>query len=306
MSERLGIYFGLSEADYFSDPAISSTDIRRLLKSAPDYWFLSPWNPLKPSDDPTPSQYFGRAVHRFVLEGEAAFMSAYAPTDFPGNRKEGKAEREAIEAAGKLPIKRDDFNRIAQSAQMIRANEHLRDAFQNGHHEVSVFWKRDDGLRLKCRMDYLKIRAVTDLKSTRNTRQLDFAQACIRSMCDYHYEIQAEHYLEGRRAVRDLWRDRLVFGDHDAGWMKKVANSHEAAFVFVFWQAEGAPITWSCSLSPGNPILETARREIEFAFSRYRDFESRFGLNAPWVLLDPVKELSADELPAWAMVNRAA
>lgn len=300
-----GVYFGLGEDEYHGDPALGSTDIRKLLRSAPDYWWSSPLNPLRPADDPTPARTFGRAVHKFVLEGKAAFDRIYSPTDHPGNRKEGKAERAQIEAEGKLPIKRDDYNRILLSGQMIKANPHLAEAFANGFPEVSVFWTRKDGTRLKCRFDYLKVRAFSDLKSIRNSRGIDFVEACRRAMAEYRYEIQAEHYTEGRFAMADLVRSGAVFGTHDADWLKRATASPEFASVFVFWQADDAPITWACSLSPGNPILEAGRRDIERAIERYKEFVARFGLNEPWVLAEPVSELDINELPAWSRARAA-
>jgi hypothetical protein len=303
---RDGIHFGLNEADYHNDSALGSTDIRRLLRSAPDYWWSSSLNPLRPDTAPTPAQSFGRAVHKFVLEGRGAFEANYAPTDFPGNTKDGKAERAAIEAARKIPLKRDDYNRILLSGQMIRMNPHLSEAFANGFPEVSVFWTRADGTRCKCRFDYLKMRANTDLKSTRNSRNIDFAEACRRSLTEYRYEIQADYYNEGRAQMAGFFADGLVFGDHDREWLAKAVAVEAYAFVFVFWQAESAPITWACSLSPGNPILDAGRRDIEAAIARYREFLDRFGLEQPWVLAEPVQELDINELPRWSRAAQAA
>ncbi len=48
---RAGIYFGLDEVRYHSDPAVGSTDIRRLRRSAPDYWWHSHMNPARPPID---------------------------------------------------------------------------------------------------------------------------------------------------------------------------------------------------------------------------------------------------------------
>lgn len=306
MSERLGIYFGLDDSEYHADPALGSTDIRRLLKSGPDYWWESAHNPLKEEDDQTVAQKFGRAVHKFVLEGEVAFLGCYAPVDLSGTTKAGKVERAEIEAAGKTWLKRDDFNRILLSGQMIRANPNLSEAFSGGRSEVSVFWQRPDGIRLKCRFDYLKVRAISDLKSTRNSRGIDFVEACRRSMAEYKYEIQASHYAEGRAQIGPLHADGLVYGDCDPAWLQKVADNPDFAFVFVFWQATSAPITWACSMSPGNPVMESGRHEIEQALERYRQFVATFGLENPWILSEPVREIDAADYPAWSRVNRAA
>lgn len=294
-----GVYFNLDETIYHQDRAVGSTDIRRILRSAPDFWWHSALNPLRPTvDTATTFQIFGRAVHTCILEGVTAFTAKYAPTSFSGATKAGKDERAKIADEGKTPLKLDEYDRIVVAEAMIRANPHLADAFSNGRSEVSVFWEAD-GVPMKCRYDFLKLRAITDLKSIRNSMEIDFVECCRRRFADGRYDIQAEHYREGRMQMRGLVQAGKVHGPHDPKWLERVANNPEFAFVFVFWQAEDAPITWSCSLSPGNPILDTGRRDIEYALSRYREFMNKFGPDTAWVLADPVSEIDINELPAW-------
>jgi hypothetical protein len=68
-----GVYFGLSAESYHTDPSLGSSDIRRLLVSPSMYWWRSWMNPNRPPDNDTPAKLRGRAVHKLVLEGEAAF-----------------------------------------------------------------------------------------------------------------------------------------------------------------------------------------------------------------------------------------
>lgn len=293
-----GIYFNLPDDHYHADRALGSTDIRRVLRSAPDFWWHSALNPLRPADNPTPQQLFGKAVHLCILEGVTAFTANYAPTSFSGATTAGKDERKKIAAEGKTPLKRDEYDRIVVAEAMIRANPNLADAFSNGRSEVSVFWEAD-GVPMKCRFDFLKPRSIVDLKSIRNSMGIDFVECCRRRFADGRYDIQAEHYREGRMQMRGLLQAGKVHGPHDPKWLERVAGNPEFAFVFVFWQAEDAPITWSCSLSPGNPILETGRRDIEYALKRYREFMQKFGPDTAWVLADPVTEIDINELPAW-------
>ena len=293
-----GVYFGLDDATYHADLALGSTDMKMLAFSPCDYWYGSRHNPNRPEDEPTPSQVFGSAVHKHVLEGSQAFGSRYAATDHNGSTKAGKEERAAIAAAGRIAIKREDYQRIEAAAAMICANARLREAFTGGMPEVSIFWDAG-GIRRKCRIDYLKARASVDLKSIRNTRNLSFPQACHRAISDFRYDMQAEHYRQGRDALAGLAADGAVFGDHDAAWVKRIAAAQGPAFVFIFYQAEGAPLTWGTILSPKNPILDIAREWIGRAEENYRDFVDRLGLKQPWLLDDPLAELEIADLPAW-------
>jgi hypothetical protein len=83
-----GIYFGLPERDYHADPSLGSTDHKRLLRSTMDYWSDSWMNPRRdPENHDTPAKKQGRALHKLVLEGRAAFHKAYIaepqPADWP-------------------------------------------------------------------------------------------------------------------------------------------------------------------------------------------------------------------------------
>lgn len=294
-----GIYFGLDEDDYHADPALGSTDMKKLADSPPDYWFESSYNPMREPSEDTPSRLFGRAVHKFVLEGRGAFEAAYAPTDFSGSTKDGKAERAAIADMGKTPIKRADWNRIMMAGTIMRSNPHISTAFLGGMPEVSVFWERD-GIRRKNRFDFLKPRAVVDLKSNSNKSKRHFPESCRRQIAEYRYDVQCAHYSEGRAVVPDLIASGAVYGDHDGQWLKKVAEAREWAFVWIFYQSEGAPLTWGTTVSPGNGILDIARATLAKSEENYRKFLDRFGFNEPWVLDEPLAELDINDLPQWA------
>jgi len=73
-----GIYFGLPATEYHADPSLGSTDLKRLLRSTMDYWWQSWLNPRRELEaDDTPAKRQGRALHKLVLEGRAAFHKAF-------------------------------------------------------------------------------------------------------------------------------------------------------------------------------------------------------------------------------------
>jgi PDDEXK-like uncharacterized protein DUF3799 len=299
---RRGIFFDLPEDDYHADPALGSTDLRRLLASGPDYWWQSPLNPNPPERKASPALDFGRALHKLVLEGNQAFSVRYVRRPDDLVRLDAKAKAQLC-PNGETVIDGDDFDRIKVSGELIAKNPDLAAAFEGGVPEVSVFWEEtlDDGfvVRCKARFDYLKIRGVGDLKSIRNYMSKPFAEACTRSIVEYRYDMQAAHYLQGRGQLGRLVEDGLVFGDHDAAWLKRTAACQTFAFQWVFFQAEGAPITWSRSLSPGNPILDIAERDRTKALQVYRQFKQAFADGEMWLLTEPVTELDLNSLPRW-------
>lgn len=294
-----GIYLGMAEDDYHAAPAMGSTSHRLVLRSAPDFWFHSWFNPGRPTDEDTEThaKIVGKAMHTCLLDGRGTYAARYAPTFHPGNIKEGKTERQIIAGDGKTPLKNEDYMRILMADGMIKANEPLANAFQGGVSEVSVFWQDSSGIPCKARLDYLKARATVDLKTIRNMREVDFVDACKRRIADYRYDIQAEHYREARSRMGAL----EIYGGtpEQRDLVRRCALSPEAAFVFVFYQGDGAPISWGCTLSPGNPILDVGRRSIDLARTRFLEYLARFGSERAWIIQEPLSELDQSELPPW-------
>jgi len=295
-----GVYFNLPEDAYHNDPALGSTSLKKLASNPCSYWYASPLNPTRKDDDDTPSKFFGRAMHKCVLEGREAFEASYAPTTEPGNTREGKAQRTFIESSGRIPIKFDDYERILLANATVRANPHLADAFTNGTPEVSVFWTGQNGIRKKARIDYLRIKASVDLKTAANEKDVDFKIACRNAIANFRYDIQTEHYNDGRQALRQFVREGRVFGDHDQEWLARVAEQDAWTSPIVFLQSKGAPIVWATTISPNNRmILDHARFAIERAEQNYIEWMERFGRDTAWILVDPLEELDLSDLPPW-------
>ena len=314
----LGIYFGLPEYDYFADVAIGSSDIKTLSYSPMAYWFGSRWNPLREPDDDTPAKVYGRAVHKVVLEGREAFEREYGPKMFSWSTKEGKAEKERFALSGRTAIPYDSYARALQTGAILRGNPHLANAFEGSvGHEVSVFWERN-GVKFRARFDALKERAIVDLKNVANEKKISFPRACLRKIDDFSYHSQAEHYREGRLAMRELWEAGKVFGRYDEESLERVVKSDEFAFVFVFIQSSGAPEVWATKFSyradrlhadddgevhqiPGyrNDIFNIGRAKIALAEKNFLAYREKFGMEMPWVSHEPIQEFDIAAMPPW-------
>lgn len=332
-----GIYFGMSDAVYHADKALGSTGLKKLVGNAPDFWWESWMNPARDENDDTPAKIFGRQLHLCVLEGRDKFIAKYAPEpisdnyqgclktaddlrDFLSEKKASKSGSKAeliarakqfpdcpaifdevlilAQKSGKELIKFKDYAKILAASAFIKANKTLANAFEGGQPEVSVFWTVE-GIRFKARFDYLKLNAITDLKSIANRNDKEFAKACRDAVASYDYIISAEHYTEGRRQLKRLLSEGRVFGSYDPEWLAKVAANEVFAFVFVFWQKDGAPISYGIKLSPGNPLFSYARSMIAQAVDNYRTYLAEFGTETAWVPSTPLEELDETDLPVW-------
>lgn len=311
-----GIYFGWDEEDYHKDPALGSSDMRNLRLSPPDFWWGSAaLNPEWEADenDDTPAKVRGKAMHKLVLEGAPGFDRLYArgpkqdPDATPAEKAAvTKAAKKALEGTGRDMLPAKDYDRIAIAAAMISKNPKLAGVFEGGASEVSVVWDKlvefgsgHRAVRCKARMDYLKPRGVGDLKSITNVKKIEFRRACIESIANYRYDMQAAHYLDARAAIPKLVADGCVHGDYDKTLLGRIATEKRFAFQFVFFQASKAPVTWSKILSPANPIIEHAGNHLLEAAEHYLTYMDMFGPNDIWLNLDEPTELTMDEMPGW-------
>lgn len=210
-------------------------------------------------------------------------------------------EAEAV-TAGVTLLKPDNYDRIVQAGRAVLHNPYLAASFVGGAPEVSIFWTEQvDGepVRRKARFDYLKPRAVVDLKSVTPRGNMSFPATCRKAIATWDYPTQAAAYLQARVQVERLARIGRVFGDHDPEWLGRVALSDEHAFVFVFWSSAGAPLTWGGVFSPGNGILDLGESQVTGALWNYVAARRRHGLVAPWIDPQPLAEIELDHMPGW-------
>jgi hypothetical protein len=345
-----GIYLGFPHDDYLADPALGSSSIKSLAYNPAVYWYHSPLNPSYQTPVTTPAQKLGTAFHTMVLDGPEAFKARYimepgplylrtvAELNFFVTERGGKASKlkaDAIKAAlaidpkveiyevavqaardaGMEILDEGEWTQVVRATQAIIANPALTSAVSGGQSEVSVFWtEMVDGvaIRQKCRFDYLKPRASVDLKTIRPTFGRSFEVECRRSIANWRYDLQAEHYRAGRVAFAEHWRAGRVFGptpyDPDENpaleaWGSACAQTETFAFVFVFLSSDAAPITWACALSSGvsgmNPILALAGLDRERALAAYARCSKQFEAGQPWLEYQPLEEIDINDLPAW-------
>lgn len=301
-----GIWFGLDESEYRADPALGSSDLKALAKDPTQFWWSR--SGLDPDED-TEAKKLGRAVHKFVLEGRDAFEAAYGRAALNGSTKAGKDESAEIAASGRERLKAKDYDRAAAAATVIRANPDVEKAFSGGMPEVSIFWTdMVDGepVRRKGRFDYLKPRAIVDLKSTAPFADWTFAATWRKAIKNWRYDIQASAYARLRQELPRLVAEGRVFGDHDPAWLARVAAEDAFAFAFIFWSSSGAPIAAGGYLSPGNPLLERGDHDVARALVRYLECKREFGEDRAWIRPEPFAEISVEEVDQPWRANDAA
>jgi hypothetical protein len=104
--QESGVYFGLDEDRYHAALALSASGIKSLRVSTLDWYMRSPLNPEHCEQEDNEARLIGRAYHRRICEGRAAFAASYHaavdPADYPDALRTNEADR-AKTQAGRIP-----------------------------------------------------------------------------------------------------------------------------------------------------------------------------------------------------------
>lgn len=349
-----GIYFDMPESTYHAIHAGSSSGLKKLSTSSMDYWAESVLNPAKEETD---NKYLelGKAYHKRIVEGKAAFDAAYAvqieQRGIEGLLQSSDEIKAAIVAAGHKPCTRgfDDNTRAAKkadwieqlltidpdakvwdrivedhakacegratisvkthlrveiAAKMIESHPELSHVFRKGHAEVSFFWFCPvTGCPMKARVDYLKLRAIVDLKSFSNKTGAPISRAIEKAIAAYRYNLQVVIYDEAVEAAKALIRARgnpVIHGTPEQiEWATRWADIKEPpAFLFVFQQTGNAPVARGRRM-PRGMVFDVTRRAAETLKFKWVACAETFGCD-PWLDIEPIDDIDDEAIPLWA------
>lgn len=277
----------------------------------------------------------GRAYHARILEGREVFNGRYGPTfDAPENclrtiediqtalavaGVEAKCKRksewiekiretdpsallyddlkEQHEAAheGKELISGKLIAKIETAAAMIENHKGLSKCFGGGFPEVTIIWQ-EDGVRFKARIDYLKPRAFSDLKTFENFMNKPIDSAIYSAMASRKYHIQFSFYMRAIEKAKEL----AVIDEGPANeWLAEFRASEPHGCYAVFQQKGIAPLARGKKFLRGS-VWACGEAAIEEAIRRYKDFSARFGA-LPWIDDTAIDEFVDLQFPAFAV-----
>jgi exodeoxyribonuclease VIII len=139
----------------------------------------------------------GSLTHCAVLEPDE--LSSRYGICLPRNTKAGKEMAAEMEAAGIEAVTASEMEQAIAMAGSVRSHQAAAALLRDGKAEQSFWW--DDtptGLRCKCRPDWYTGNTIVDLKTTTDASPKGFA----RSVAQWRYAIQQNHYLAGTFAER--------------------------------------------------------------------------------------------------------
>jgi PDDEXK-like domain of unknown function (DUF3799) len=340
-----GVYFQLDAETYHAIPALSSSGIKNLLISGPDFWYRTPWLNPDYADEDSEAKMIGRAYHKRILEGRQEFYSAYAETfsapsyalktiddmtealakvaiTLPSKAKKADylaavrtncpdelifddlREQHDARHEGKEFLSHDLIAKIETAAKMIEAHPEISKCFSGGYPEVTVLWTEDD-IRFKARFDYLKPKAIIDLKTFGNFMNKPIDNAIYSSMASGKYHIQAAFYMRaflkaaeaasGKSHISHPPVPETSFGNFIDDLSK--SDGEPPGFYFVFQQKGIAPLARAKKFKRGS-LWSCGEVAIEEAIKRFRDNMKQFG-ELPWVDATPIQDFDDDQFPAY-------
>ena len=189
----------ISNEEYHADPAISASQLKKVMQSPYHYWSAY----LDPSRTPTiatSAMKLGSLTHCCVLEPDQVSARYGITPDRRSNA--GKALAAEMEASGIEAVTAQEMEQALAMAASVRSNSTVSSLLSNGAAEQSFWW--DDiaapEMRCKCRPDWLSAdgETIVDLKTCQDASPTGFASAIGR----FFYQVQAAHYLCGTLAKR--------------------------------------------------------------------------------------------------------
>lgn len=201
------IFEVMSNAEYRKRDGLSSTDIKRMMKSMASWKYFVD-NPEEERD--TPSLKFGRAYHKFCLEPYDFENEFFVAQKIDRRTKEGKEAYDAFlkQAEGKEVIDNETYDQLVAMREALYATPYVKKLI-NGEHEKSFFWTDEQtDIKCKCRPDsfgsFGSGNVIVDLKTTSDAETDSF----MRSALKFNYDVQAAHYTAGLEAI---YKKEFVF-----------------------------------------------------------------------------------------------
>lgn len=201
----------------------------------------------------------------------------------------------ARQSGDRILLAPETIKRIEIAAKMIDLDPQLSKAFSGGYPQVSIFWRcAETDVPMKARLDYLKVRAIVDLKTYSNPFDKPVDRAVAGAMASQKYHIQAVVYQEAIAAAKTL----PVFGDVDLDWLARFQKAPPPEFLFVFQMTGEAPVTRGFTFPAGLLTSEVGKVVVKEAKEKFKACTDAYGTD-PWLDVAPIRAFDDSEFPAF-------
>lgn len=185
---------------------------------------------------------------------------------------------------------------IELCAAMVEHHPTLRGWLAGGYPEVTVVWYDEElGVMFKIRVDYLKIRTATDLKTFANVMEQEIDLAIWKTIRNRKYAMQSWLYIRGIEQARKLVAQGKVFGadNIDPAWLKKFSEEETDDYRFIFTQKK-SPVVRGKFFSVRDPKFNQVGEGVAKACQLFHSAYKTFGEGA-WIDVTQPDMLTFDE-----------
>jgi hypothetical protein len=184
-------------------------------------------------------------------------------------------ETHALEHAGQIELSPYDADRLADIHQIVSADAECQRLLTGGHSEVTIV-VRDPvhDVLLKCRHDYMRPRATTDIKTFTNSKRKPIRQAVYDEMFYRGYLTQAVFYHRCRTLAEGL---RVHGGNLD----RVRFDSHDFTFLFIESEAPHHIVPVTLRESESDIYWQEPKAFVEQCIEDYAENLELYGTK-PW------------------------
>ena len=218
---------------------------------------------------------------------------------------------------GRTLLKPDIMGDIERMARIVLAHQSAAKALTGGVSEVSILWTEENtGIPMKARVDYLKTKAIVDVKSFNNPLGKPIDAAVASAVANCRYDVQAVIYDEAVKQAKAMLRTLKTAAIHHVSgpmpsneWIVATASCPQHTFVFVF--IEQGPVTnvrvreFTRSETygglGGSTNMHWLSGEAGFyeGLKRYSNCMKQFGPDKPWIEDQPMRPFSEQDFPLY-------
>ncbi len=180
----------MTEQEYRAAAGVNKSTLWNMRRSPAHYKYC-----LDHPQEDTSAMKIGRAVNAAILT-PAAYKREYAilPEGIDRRTKAGKEQYEEFTASaeGKEIITAQDADMIKKIVKAVKANKDAVRLLKGTRREKPFFWKDDNGILCKCRMDAVTTGRIVDIKTAADAETDLFSREALK----YGYHVQAAHYID--------------------------------------------------------------------------------------------------------------
>jgi hypothetical protein len=204
--DQPGIYT-MPELDYHADPVAAAPSLSRsiaqvIIEASPAHAYAqhprlggkAPTGPASGDDD----MDVGTAAHALFLEGQNK-IERVPFTAYRSN--EAKAARDAILAAGRIPLKPPQYDAAMRVVEALENFRNRTGLFTKGKPEQTLIWNEGDHWG-RCRVDWLPDDPAAPLLDLKTTGGLATPSAWGRTCWQFGADLQASMYPRACEFVR--------------------------------------------------------------------------------------------------------